>query len=88
MSSECRLQRDEEWVTSEGVSSEMVISAKSVSYLDSIELMKFGSNATIRHIGLFGMIQLCLELFMSQFSHRSTLNALRPFLCGEPCLAI
>ena len=88
MSSECRLQRDEEWVTSEGVSSEMGISAKSVSYLYSIELMKFGSNATIRHVCLFGMIQLCLELIMSQFSDHSTLDTLRPLLCGEPCLAI
>ena len=67
---------------------EMVISAESVSYLDSVELMQLGSNATIRHVGLFGMLQLCLELFMSQFSHHSTLYALRPLLGGEPYLAI
>ena len=76
----------EKW--SEVLSSEMVSSAESVSYLDSIELMQLGSNATIRHVGLFGMIQLCLELFMSQFSHHSTLYALRPFLGGELCLTI
>ena len=76
----------EKW--SEVLSSEMVGSAESVSYLDSIELMQLGSNATISHVGLFGMIKLCLELFMSQFSDHSTLNALRPFLGGEPCLAM
>ena len=88
MLSDCRLQRDEEWVTSEGVSSEIVISADSVSYLDSIQLMQFGSKATMRHVGLFGLIQVFLELIMSQFSHRSTLYTLRPFLGCESCLAI
>ena len=79
---------DGEWVLSEVGSSEMVIRAESASYLDSIELMQLGSNATISHVGLFGMIKLCLELIMSQFSHRSTLDTLRPFLGGESCLAI
>ena len=66
----------------------MVMSAESVSYHDSVDLMQLGSNATIRQVGLFGIIQLCLELNMSHFSHRSTLNALRAFLDGESCLAI
>ena len=83
MNAECR----ESWGLGE-VTSEMAISAESVSYLDSVELMQLGSNATIMHVGLFGMIQLCLELVMSQFPHRSTLNVLRLLLGGEPCLAI
>ena len=49
---------------SEVLSSVMVISAESVSFLDSVELIQLGSDATISHVGLFRMIQLCLELFM------------------------
>ena len=54
---------------------EMVNSAESVSYLDSIELMELGSNATIWHIGLFGMIQLCLLRVMSQCSQSRPIYA-------------
>ena len=84
----CGVMMNGEWVLSEVGSSEMVIRAESVSYLEPIELMQLGSNARIMHVGLFGMIQLCLELIMSQFSNRSTLYTLRPFLGGEPCLTI
>ena len=36
------------------MTSVMVISAESVSYLDSVDLMQLGSKATIRHVALSG----------------------------------
>ena len=82
MNAVCR----EKW--SEVLSSEMAISAESVSYLDSEDLMQLRSDASIGHICVFGMIQLCPVLIMTEDGHHSTLYALRPFLGGEPCLAI
>ena len=84
----CSVMRDWEWAKSEVTPSEMFICLDFVSYLDSVDLMELGSNATIRDVGLFGLIQFCLALFMSQFSHRSTLVSLRLLLDGEPCLAM
>ena len=72
----------------QGASNQSTESNCSDPDLDSVKLMQHGSNASITHIGLFRMIELCLELFMTKLGHRRTLYSCCPLLFREPSLAM
>ena len=57
-------------------------------YLDSIDLMQLGKDATIGHIGLFRMILVYLVFLVMKLGHSPQLYPFCPVLGGEPCLAM
>ena len=54
----------------------------------SIVLMQVRTDATMGHIGLFGMLQVCLVFLLTLPSEGCPMSPIRPLLSVERCLAM